>query len=247
MVMANAKLVVEALKPHVKPGKYNRLYQVARNRRLDTTLVLENLNDPHNAAACLRTADAFGIRTVHVIESYNAFHPFDVHGASMSPTSKGSVKWLEVKRYTDTSECLQALRDQSFMIAASMVDSKDSVPLDQLPQQVTQANHGLANKPTSSRLRPRLAMVLGNEHRGVSRLTESEADFGYYIPQQGFVDSLNVSVSAGITLYAMEQALPPQEFVDGTALDELMAKWLIQSVRGADLILSRKGIQVLDL
>ena len=104
MLGSTAQAVVHALAPHVKQSKLNRLYDVARNRRRDITLVLENLNDPHNAAACLRTADAFGIRTVYVIESYNAFHPLDVHGSSMSPTSKGSIKWLEIKRYTDTSQ-----------------------------------------------------------------------------------------------------------------------------------------------
>lgn len=101
--MPSFKEVVEALRPHVKQRKFERLCKVAANRCLDTTLILENLNDPHNAAACLRSADAFGLRTVHVIERYHTFHPDDVH-QSMSPTSKGAAKWLQVKRYSDVNE-----------------------------------------------------------------------------------------------------------------------------------------------
>lgn len=77
--LAVSRQVVAAFRPHFKPGKVEKMEGILNRRQRGRALILENIHDPHNAAACFRSADAFGFQEVHIIDRYNRF---DEHRAS---------------------------------------------------------------------------------------------------------------------------------------------------------------------
>lgn len=143
-----------------------------RTRRV--RLVIQDVHQPHNVSACLRSADAFGVQDVDIVTLRQPFKP--------STVSKGVVSWLTMRRYRDVAACVQALRAQGYVIATGL-PRQDARPLTELPLE-----------------RP-IAVVFGNEHAGVDPGWLPEVDFAFTIPMVGMVESLNISVSAAITLH----------------------------------------------
>jgi tRNA (guanosine-2'-O-)-methyltransferase len=156
-----------------------RLETVLRRRQNTLSIVLENVWDPHNVSAILRSADAVGIHTVHLL--YTVEDPPNLlrHGKQSSASAK---KWLETVLHTDVEACFTALRAQGFRVYASHL-TRESVGLHSID----------FTQPT--------AIVLGNENRGVSDEACERADGVYFIPMMGMVESLNVSVAAAVSLY----------------------------------------------
>lgn len=156
--------------------RIERLTHVAA-QRLHDVIVLENIHDPHNAAAALRNCDAFGIQEVHVIfETEKMFNPEKLGKL----TSASANKWLTVKTWISSEACFSYLKKEGFYIAATAIDTKAQL-LDtfELPKQKT-------------------AFVFGNEGFGITEIAKKMADTLIYIPMYGFVDSLNLSVTVGI-------------------------------------------------
>ena len=87
-----AEMVIEALSPVVTPERLERIEEVVRSRTDGLVLVLDCIADPHNSSAVLRSADAFGVQTVHVIVGENGFR-------ASRGVSKGTHRWLDVMRY----------------------------------------------------------------------------------------------------------------------------------------------------
>jgi tRNA (guanosine-2'-O-)-methyltransferase len=138
--------------------------------------VLENIHDPHNVSAILRTCDAAGIPKVSLLYYIESFPKIG------KKSSASAFKWVEREKYKSVEECYNNLRKEGFKIYASHVsdDSKDIYDLDF----------------TGS-----TAIVMGNENRGISEEATKLADERFVIPMYGMVQSLNVSVSAAITIY----------------------------------------------
>ena len=138
--------------------------------------MLENVHDPHNLSAVLRSCDAVGIGTVHLVYTWE-------ERPKLSRTSSASaVKWLCIVEHSSIADCYQALRAKGFRIYATHLGeaSLDLYELDLV-------------QPT--------ALVFGNEHRGVSREALALADAGVVIPMMGMVQSLNISVACAVSLY----------------------------------------------
>ncbi|CAA9543305.1 MAG: tRNA (guanosine(18)-2'-O)-methyltransferase [uncultured Thermomicrobiales bacterium] len=160
-----------------------RVSRVLSRRQPDLTVVLEDVHDPHNASAVLRACDAVGVATVHLV--YDREEP--PARAFARTTSASAAKWVETVTHPDIATCYGALRVAGFRIVATTLapDSHDLYDLD------------LA-RPT--------ALVLGNEHRGVSDAAAEAADDRAVIPMQGMVESLNISVAGAVALFeAMRQ------------------------------------------
>jgi tRNA (guanosine-2'-O-)-methyltransferase len=157
------------------PERKARIDQVVAQRTRTLTVVMEAVCDPQNVNAVLRTCEGFGVQTVHVVEG-----PMKVFDRNKK-VSQNADKWLEVRRWESTRACLEALRAEGFAVYAAHLGS-GSRTLGELP---------FAGK---------VALVFGNEHSGVSDETLALADASYAIPMRGFVQSLNVSVAAGISL-----------------------------------------------
>jgi tRNA (guanosine-2'-O-)-methyltransferase len=154
----------------------NKIIEVVNHRQNSLHLVLENIHDPHNVSAIFRTCDAVGIPKVSLIYNYEKFPKIG------KKSSASAFKWVEKEKYNSVNECYSNLRSNGFQIYASTLkpNSKNLFDLN------------LSNKT---------AIVMGNEHRGISDEAAEEADELFFIPMFGMVQSLNVSVAAAITLY----------------------------------------------
>ncbi|HET8540268.1 MAG TPA: RNA methyltransferase [Anaeromyxobacter sp.] len=157
------------------PERKARIDEVVANRTRSLTVVMEAFGDPQNVNAVLRTCEAFGIQDVHAVEG--PMKPWDRN----KKITQNADKWLDVRRWRSTRECLAHLGAEGFAIYATHLDAA-ARPLGALP---------FAGK---------VALVFGNEHRGVSDDALALADATYAIPMRGFVRSLNVSVAAAISL-----------------------------------------------
>jgi len=157
------------------PERKARIDQVVANRTRTLTVVMERFCDPQNVNAVLRTCEAFGVQDLHVIEG--VMKPYDRN----KKVSQNADKWLDVHRWGATRPCLEHLRAQGFAIYATHLG----------PGTRALAELSFAEK---------VALVFGNEHRGVSAEALALADARYAIPMHGFVQSLNVSVAAAISL-----------------------------------------------
>ena len=136
---------------------------------------MEAFCDPQNVNAVLRTCEAFGIQELHAIEG--PMKPYDRN----KKISQNADKWLDVRRWSSTGECLAHLQGRGVRDLRHP-PRRGRAPLDALP---------FAGK---------VALVFGNEHRGVSDEALALADATYAIPMRGFVQSLNVSVAAAISI-----------------------------------------------
>ena len=163
--------------------RIERLRNVLERRQFNLHLVLEDVHDPHNVSAVLRTCDAVGVGTVHLVYVNEEFPNIG------RQSSAGVGKWVEMKRHTSIKECYDCLREEGVTIFATDL-SGDAISLYELD--MTGA----------------VALVFGNEHRGVSEEASRLADGNILIPMVGLAQSLNISVACAVTLYeAMRQRL----------------------------------------
>ncbi len=157
------------------PERRARVDEVVANRTRTLTVVMEAFCDPQNVNAVLRTCEAFGIQELHVVEG--PMKPYDRN----KKISQNADKWVDVRRWSSTRDCLARLRSEGFAIYATHL--------------------GPAARPLGAlSFAGKVALVFGNERRGVSEEALALADASYAIPMHGFVQSLNVSVAAAISL-----------------------------------------------
>ncbi len=186
--------------------RVERMRGVIEKRQYDLHLVLENVHDPHNVSAVLRTCDAVGVGTVHLV--YNS-EPFPMIGQK---SSTGVGKWTDLKRYVSIRECYEELRNDGVRIYATDLNER-SVGLYKLE----------GTGP--------IALVFGNEHEGVSEEASGLADGNFLIPMVGFAQSLNISVACAVSLYEiMRQRLGAGLYDNPTLgeeqIEEVLADWV---------------------
>lgn len=158
--------------------RYNKIKSVVSKRQKFLTLVLENIHDPHNASAIIRTADAIGIDKVFLIYNTNKFPK--ISGVS----SASAKKWVEIVKFKTAAECFKELRKEKYKIYSThMSETGENFSLYELD------------------LTKKVALVFGNEHFGVSDEVKELSDKNFLIPMYGMVQSLNVSVSVAVCLY----------------------------------------------
>lgn len=160
---------------YLLPGRKERIDRAVAERTRTLVVVLEAFCDPQNVNAVLRTCDAFGVQEVHVVEG--PMKPYDRN----KKISQNADKWLDVVRWRSSADCLRALKARGLRVYATWLGD-GSVPLGELA----------FDSP--------VALVFGNEHRGVSDEALALADARFAIPMRGFVQSLNVSVAVAVTL-----------------------------------------------
>lgn len=204
------ELVIEALAPVVTPERLRRIEAVVAGRTDNVVIVLDQLSDPHNSSAVLRSADAFGIQNVHAILGRYGFR-------ASRGVSKGTHRWLDVVRYETAEACSKRLKEDGYRIYLATMDG-EATPRD------------LASVP-------RVAVVFGNEHHGVSPELRQQADGTFSIPMRGFVESLNVSVAAAITMQALASDGRPT--LEPGRRRELLARFLMNSVRNPEQIIEQ--------
>jgi len=206
---AQARTVIAALEPLLTEQRRARIEQVIAARSSAVVAVLDGLIDPHNVSAVLRSADAFGVLDVHLIDRPEPF-------LAAPRISQGADRWVSVVTHNSVEACVRALRARGHRIFVAAVDG-------------VLGPEALAREPAP-------AIVFGNEHAGVSAELRALADGTYAIPMRGFVQSLNVSVAAAITLHAAMQGRPGN--LDAQATEELRARYCLLSVPQAEAIVA---------
>jgi len=159
------------------PERYNRLTPLLNKRQPDLTVVLENVFDPHNVSAVMRTCDAVGIQDVFILN--DRIPPHKKWGYRSSSTA---AEWLTIHQFTNVEECFSELRKRYKKIYATHL-SENATTLHQLD------------------LTESVALVFGNETFGVSEEITKLVDGTFIIPQVGIIKSLNISVACAVTLY----------------------------------------------
>jgi tRNA (guanosine-2'-O-)-methyltransferase len=191
---------------------------IIRQRTFYITVVLEDIFQPHNASAVLRTCDCFGIQNVHIIENRNKYQ--------INPdVTLGSDKWLNLIRYTseknNSLDAVKALRERGYRIIAT-------TPHD---HSVSLNNFDLS--------KGKFALFFGTELNGLSGDILKNADENLQIPIYGFTESFNISVSAAIILHSLSEKLRVSDLPWQLAEPEknmIMLDWLKKSVKNSELI-----------
>ena len=159
------------------PERTERLLSVLNKRQNNITVVLENVFDPHNIAAVMRTCDAVGIQDIYVLNT-----KIPTHKKFGQKSSSSAAKWLSIHQFTDAAACFAELRRHYNLILTTHLSS-DAIALHDID--FTQS----------------IALVFGNEHAGVSDEIRAMADGNFIIPQVGIIKSLNISVACAVTVY----------------------------------------------
>jgi tRNA (guanosine-2'-O-)-methyltransferase len=201
--------VIETLEPLASDERQARIRSVLEQRLGSVTVLLDAPHDPHNGSAVMRTCDAFGIPTVHVVPREEAF-------LIARRITKGTERWLEVHHHSTPEAAAQYLQRRGFELVASH------------PQ-------GELTPPDLAHI-PRLALLLGNEHGGICATLRQAATRAVRIPMRGFVESLNVSVAAAVLLAAATHGRPGDLARDERR--RLYARALFRSVPRAGEILA---------
>lgn len=209
---APADAIVRVLSPLVTEARLARMESVIARRTRSLIPVLEDLIDPHNGAAVLRSADAFGCHEVQVIEGE---HPFAVSHR----VTRGTHRWLDLVRHRSTEACLAHLSARGYQVFVAAMDG-------------TLTPEDLARVPKA-------AIVFGNEHRGASEAVRQASAGTYAIPMVGFVESLNVSVASAITLYVASRGRHGD--LDDDARMEIRARFLLGQVKDAERIVAERA------
>jgi tRNA (guanosine-2'-O-)-methyltransferase len=215
---AHEQLVFRHLSQFVSEHKKEFVDKVLNLRTRKITVVLEDIFQSQNASAVIRTCECMGIQDVHIVENITKY--------SINPkVLKGSNKWVDIKHYAskvenNTHAAFRELRKAGYRVFVTDPAS-DGVPIDSI---------NLENK---------IALVFGNELRGVSKVALDHCDQKVMIPMYGFTESLNISVSVAICLNTIVSKLHASgNFVrlSESEKEGLRLKWYRKIVRKSDLI-----------
>lgn len=185
-----------------------KLESVIRHRQPDLTVVLENIHDPHNVSAILRSCDAAGVMEIQLVYTNEEFPKL---GKKSSASAK---KWVEHRGFRSVEQCYGGLRKEGYTIYATHL-GKRTMPLYELD------------------LTKKVALAFGNEHRGVSEEAAGLADGNFMIPMFGMIQSLNVSVACAVTLFeAVRQRILAGSYKNSAfnekEIKKLVKKWAIK-------------------
>lgn len=192
------------MKLFLSERRLQKITSVVNSRQHSLRVVLENIHDPHNVSAILRTCDAVGVPKVSLL--YN-LEKFPRIGKKSSASAR---KWVEVEKFSSVNDCYKSLKSEGYAIYASSI-STDAIDLYKLD------------------FKKKIAIILGNEHRGVSDDALNLADKKFKIPMYGMVQSLNVSVAAAIVLYEALRQRQKKGLYKRSELNQQQQESLIES------------------
>lgn len=213
--------LVKYLSEYVTPERLSLFDRVLQQRTRYISVVLEDIYQPHNASAVLRSMDCFGIQDAHIIENTNEYR--------INPdVALGASKWLNLIRYSqhedNTLDAIKSLKANDYRIVAT-TPHKEEVEL-----------------PDFRLEEGKVALLFGTEMRGLSQNALDMADEFLRIPMYGFTESFNISVSAAIILYHLKEKLKNSSVnwkFSETEKMEIKLEWLKRSIKRSDLIIEK--------
>lgn len=196
--------------------------EVIAKRQPNLTIILENVHDPHNIGAVLRSCDSVGVKEIFVLNTEPHLQKESLYLGNQ--TSSGSRKWVKVNFYTAIEPCFEHVkRDYETIWATHLAEnSKDLYELD---------------------LTASVALLFGNEHAGISKEALNYVDGNFLIPQVGMVESLNISVACAVTLYeALRQRTAKGFYTENLQMSETAQAELYDHYCAQNLV--REGLEM---
>lgn len=217
MNVTEKKKLIAYLEGFISEKRKGRFEKVLSQRMNHMQIVLENIYQPHNASAVLRSTDCFGVQYVHAIENNNKY-------IVNEDVAMGSGKWISLTKYNreenNTRNCLAALKEKGFRIVATTPHEKDCL-LEELD------------------IDQKFAMVFGTEQEGISEEVIQMADAFVKIPMYGFTQSFNISVCAALCMYELTKRIRsssiPWQLTSEEQTDVYLS-WLRNSISKVELI-----------
>ena len=210
--------IIELLAPHLKDERVEKLKRAISHRTYNVVPVLENIYDEGNINAVVRSSESFGLQSYHVIRSERT--------KAHNRVARGAEKWTDAWVWKQGPECFKALKAAGYSIATTHLSQK-AMEVSALP---------VVGK--------KWAVVLGNEHDGVSQTALEYSDANILIPTVGFTQSFNISVAGSLCFYQLFQsrvnALGKQGDFDEAMQTRLLASFIYRSLDSAEQILDRK-------
>lgn len=198
--------------------------KVLDERTRYVSVILEDIFQPHNASAVLRSCDCFGIQDVHITEEATDY-------SVNKGVSLGAWKWLSLHKYGSEKgalqECYSTLRSAGYAIVAT-TPADDSMSISEIP----------LDKP--------IAMAFGTELLGLTPEAIEGADYKAHIPMRGFTESFNLSVAAAISLKELSERVRSSSLDWGLSEEEkleLKIDWAKKTIRKSDFIVERYMIE----
>lgn len=211
------KELLEYLSTYVTDNKKEKFDRVLDLRTRFLTVVLENIVQPHNVSAVIRSCECFGVQDVHVIERDD---PYKINRKIVM----GASKWLSLYKYgsekNNTFVCLNSLKEKGYKIIAT-TPHEGNINLEDFP------------------LNQKVALVYGNEKEGLSRKACDMADGFLKVPMQGFTESLNISVCAAVCLHYLTSKIRSSAVkwkLTDEEKDEIRLDWVRSVIRRVDIV-----------
>ncbi len=220
--------IIEFLQPYIQPERMVRFRSAIASRLEGIWLVVENLYDPHNGAALIRTAEALGILHVVLIQQ-------DSRLKLSRKITIGAERWMHVHEFDTTEKAASFMQSRSLVHLAAVAPPSE-VANDHVTIRRPVVPLGDLEPPTAG-----CAIWFGNEREGLSQAAVDLADIHFTIPMAGLTRSLNLSVSAGIILHQvtgrLRNRLGRMGDLHDNAQEKLLAQYLLHSVDRPEALL----------
>jgi tRNA (guanosine-2'-O-)-methyltransferase len=218
------KKEIEILKEYVTEERFQKFQNILKFRTRYATVVLEDIYQPHNASAVLRSCDLFGVQDVHIIENKNKY--------TVNPeVAVGASKWLDLikhnKNKNNSLDTIKYLKSEGYRIIAT-TPHKNDVELSEFD--ITKG---------------KFALFFGSEMPGISDIVMDNADEFLRIEMFGFTESFNISVSVAIILHELIKKLHQSQInwqLTDNEKNQVLVQWLKNTVKDADAILKKLAI-----
>ncbi len=187
--------------------RIEKLRTVLKNRQIDLKVILEDIHDPHNVNAIYRSCEAVGVMDVILLYIKEKFPEIKFN------SSASACKWIDLYEFSNPLKIIPKLKNEGYQIYSLVLDEK------------AKSIYNIDwTKPS--------VIIIGNEHSGVSKKTQELSTKNLYIPMNGVIESLNVSVATAVTLYEASRQRKingqyPNSQIDSEWLEKKLEKWII--------------------
>ena len=219
LTVEQCKEQIEYLAEFILPERLATLRRAIDSRTKYMTLLAENMFHPQNASALVRHCEAFGVQSMHTVQTLCKFNPnVDI--------VRGTDKWIDIYHHASTAEALAHLKSEGYRIVATTPHRESCTP------------------ESFDVTKGKFAIVMGTEKTGISDEVMAAADEFLRIPMCGMVESLTVSACAAIIVYMLSERMR-HEVEDWKMTEEEQIRtlhhWLVDTVKDAEALLKRGG------
>ena len=207
------------LKQFISEQRLAKIESIVAERTRYITVAVEDIYQPHNASAVMRSAECFGVQDLHVIENKNKYTP-------SKEIAKGASKWLTLHHHNgqenNTLSCIRELKKQGYRILATTPHEK---------------SHMIGDVDVT---KGKIALFFGTELEGISDDVRAEADEFVRIPMYGFTESFNISVSAALCLAELRTKMQKSDVKWELTEDEqaeLKLEWVKNTIQRVDTLI----------